>query len=215
MKHLVTLPILVLVVASLAPLCPVEAVDWRPSEEGICDGTTIDSTAGEYYPLQVGNTWTYALGDNKFVMKVVAFEQVGGLRCAKVEMQDGAGKALSYEHIAVQKDGIYRVSFEGHQAEPPVKILPQPAAVGTQWQVRSTIAKEKMSGTFKCGRQAQLKVGDKVYDTLYTESDDLDANGLKAKFKSYYARNVGMVKQTITIGAQEVVIELEKFEPGK
>jgi hypothetical protein len=31
----------------------------------------------------------------------------------------------------------------------------------------------------------------------------------------YFAKDVGMIKQTISIAGQQVVIELEKFEAGK
>jgi hypothetical protein len=42
----------------------------------------------------------------------------------------------------------------------------------------------------------------------------MDANGQKIGFTYYFARDVGMIKQTIKIQTQEVVIELEKFEPA-
>jgi hypothetical protein len=216
MKHLATLSILVVVAALFAPLSALPAVDWRPSEQGIYTGEIAESGDGDYYPLKVGNTWTYTLSGTKFAIKVVKYEQVAGMNCARVEMtQIGGGRVLSYEHIAVMKDGIYRVSFEGNQATPPVLILKRSPQVGQQWKINSAIGKEKITGTFKCGREARLKVGDKEHDAFYIESTDLDANGMKVKFKTYYAKNVGMVKQIITIGQQEIVLELEKFEPAK
>ena len=65
------------------------------------------------------------------------------------------------------------------------------------------------------GEAKGVKVPSGEYDTFFTESDDLDANGMKVKFKTYFAKGVGMVKQEITIGSQVVVIELEKYEEGK
>jgi len=52
-------------------------------------------------------------------------------------------------------------------------------------------------------------------DVITSGSDNLDANGQKISFKYYFAKDVGMIKQTIKIQTQEVVIELEKFDAGK
>src|SRR5688572_2890199 len=71
-----------------------------------------------YYPLQVGNTWNYKLGEMKFTMKVAKHEKVGESMCARVEMSI-AGKVQAYEHIAVTAEGLYRHTFEGKKAEPP------------------------------------------------------------------------------------------------
>jgi hypothetical protein len=65
------------------------------------------------------------------------------------------------------------------------------------------------------GEEKDVKVGDKKYDTWYTECEDLDANGMKGKFKTYFAKGIGMVKQEISVGGQDVTIELEKYEEAK
>jgi hypothetical protein len=128
-------------------------------------------------------------------------------------LSDDGKQTLSFENIQVTKDGVYRLAFEGNKADPPVKFLALPPKDGDSWKVDSKIGKETLKGTFKMGKADKLKVGDKEYDTVYTESDDLDANGMKVTFKTYFAKGVGMVKQEIKIGQQEVVIELVNFEP--
>ncbi len=124
-------------------------------------------------------------------------------------------KEQSYENITVKKDGVYRLSFESNKAEPPVKFLTLPPKDGESWKIDSKIGKETLKGTFKIGEDKKVKVPAGEYETIYTTSDDLDANGMKVTFKTYFAKKVGMVKQVIKIGPQEVVIELEKFEEGK
>jgi hypothetical protein len=42
--------------------------------------------------------------------------------------------------------------------------------------------------------------------------EDVEADGLKPAITTYYAENVGMVKQTIAVDGQKIDIELEKFE---
>ncbi len=44
--------------------------------------------------------------------------------------------------------------------------------------------------------------------------DDLEANGARYSFATYYAKDKGMVKQVSEAGGLKVVIELEKYEPG-
>jgi hypothetical protein len=170
-----------------------------------------------WYPLKANSVWSYKLGDNtKFKLKAEKEEKFENKTpSVRVVMLGEGDKQMSFEHIQVTKDGVYRLGFEGNKAEPPVKFLELPPKDGDKWEVKSTIGKEKLSGTFKMGEAKGVKVPAGEYDTFYTESDDLDANGMKVKFKTYFAKGVGMVKQEITIGSQVVVIELEKYEEGK
>jgi hypothetical protein len=47
-------------------------------------------------------------------------------------------------------------------------------------------------------------------------TDDLVANGTKvSKTVYYYAKNVGLIKHVLTYNEQDVVIELESYEPAK
>ena len=169
----------------------------------------------DYYPLKVNSVWHYKIGENKFTLKATKEEKVDGKTpSVRVEMVGEGDKPITFENIQITKDGIYRLGFEGNNANPPVKILALPAKAGDKWEVKSTIGKESLKGTFKTGEE-KVKVPAGDYDTIYTECDDLDANGMKASFKQYFAKGVGMVKEVIKINNQEVVIELEKYEPAK
>jgi hypothetical protein len=167
----------------------------------------------EYYPLKVGSVWHYKLGDAKFRLKATKTEDFSGKTGVRVEMLGDGDKVMSFEHILPTKDSVSRLGFEGNKAEPPVVFLKNKA--GEEWDVKSTIGKEKLTGKFKTGEEKGIKVPAGEYDTLVTSSDDLDANGMKVSFKTYFAKKVGMVKQTIKLNNQEVVIELEKYEEGK
>jgi hypothetical protein len=168
-----------------------------------------------YYPLKVGNAWTYKIGDTKFVLKVAKFEEKNKQLCARIEMSVN-DKVQAVEHVAVKDDGVYRYAFENKEADPPVKFLKLPPKKDETWDVKSTIGAEKLSGTFKIGEMDKLTVSGKDYPNVITSSsENLDANGQKITFTYYFAKDVGMIKQTIKISGQEVVIDLEKFEPGK
>jgi hypothetical protein len=182
-----------------------------------------DEKMGEsaWYPLKPNSVWHYKLGDGaKFKLKAVKEEKFENKTPSmRVEMLDpGANdKMMSWENIQITKDGVFRLAFEGNKADPPVKFMALPPKKDESWPVESKIGKETLKGKFKMGEEAKLKIGDKEYtDLYYTECDDLDANGMKVKFKTYFAKDVGMVKQIITVGAQpDIVIELEKYEEGK
>jgi hypothetical protein len=152
-------------------------------------------------------------------LKVVKFEDIDieGKKqtCARIEMARG-DKVEAVEHVAVKEDGVYRYMFEGKPANPPVRFLKLPPKKDETWEVNSKIGAEKLSGTFKSGEVDEVKVPAGTYKNVITSgSDNLDANGQKISFTYYFAKDVGMIKQTIKIQTQEVVIELEKFEPGK
>ncbi len=172
-----------------------------------------------YYPLKVGNVWTYKIGDTKLTVKVPKFEDVDKQSCARVEMSVGA-KVVSFEHVAVKADGVYRYATDDNKAEPPLCFLKLPVKQGDEWKVASTVgAMGKVTGTFKTGEVAEdLKVAAGTYkkeDVITVTCNDLDAGGMKVKLTYYFAKGVGMVKQTIAIAGQEIVIELEKYEPAK
>jgi hypothetical protein len=179
------------------------------------------SSDQSYYPLQVGNTWYYKLGDNKYTLRVAKFEKVGDLNCARVEMAVDE-KVTAFEHIAITEEGVVRVSYDERRSEPPLLFLKLPHKKDATWKVDSVIGKtdkvpgEKVSGTFKQGEAGKVGVPAGLFDNVITSSaQDLDANGLKLNFTCYFAKGVGMIKQEIDVGGQKVIIELEKFEPGK
>lgn len=171
-------------------------------------------TESPYYPLAVGNTWNYKLGEMKFTMKVTKHEPVDKVLCARVELVvDNSVKA--FEHIGVTTDGIYRYSYEGKKTEPPVRILKLPFKAGETWEVNAKVGGEVLKGMLKSG-QEEVKVPSGTYPKAATSTaDDFDANGTKMAFKYFFAENVGMVKQELDVNGQKAIIELEKFEPAK
>jgi hypothetical protein len=174
-----------------------------------------------YYPLQVGNTWNYKLGDNRYLLRVAKYEKVGDYNCARVEMvvED---KVASHEHLTVTNEGLVRVAYDDKRADPPLLFLKLPPAKDATWKVDSVIGKtdqapgERVTGTFTQGEEAKVKVPAGTFEGVVTcASQNLDANGLKLSFKYFFAKGTGMIKQEIDVGGQKVIIELEKFEPAK
>lgn len=165
-----------------------------------------------YYPFKVNTTWTYKSSDGKqVVIKVTKHEKVGNILCARVEgSQDG--KILGAEDVAVTSEGICRFQ-PGEGPAMSVCILKYPLAT-SPWKVESRIKEEVVKGTFTPGKE-DVTVPLGKFQTV-TASGDLDVGTMKIAVTYYFAKDVGMVKQTIKYGDKPlVVLELEKFEPGK
>src|SRR5258708_34000497 len=81
-----------------------------------------------YYPLKIGTTWTYKIGDTHFTMKVVKYEEVESegkkQTCARVERSDGAGKVQAVGRMSgTATDRAYRYMVGNTQADPALRVL--------------------------------------------------------------------------------------------
>jgi hypothetical protein len=167
-----------------------------------------------YYPLAVGTSWEYKAGDSRYTLRVTKHEKVGDALCARVEMLM-KDKAVSFEHVGVTKEGVYRYSFEGKEAKPPVLFLKLPPKKDETWKVDSKVGGESVKGTFKNTGEEDVKVPAGNYKAVVVASQDLEANGVKMSVTYYFAEKVGMVKQVVEVSGQKIVIELEKYEAPK
>ncbi len=171
-----------------------------------------DEKPTDYYPLKVGNVWTYKAGANRVIVKVVRLED----GVAHIESSTAGDKATLTEEVQIKSDGVFRVAATDKKVAPPVKFLALPPKKGDTWEVEAAIDKEKLKGTFKSDELPELTVGDKKYEkVIVVTGDPLEANGTKMTVVSYYAKDIGMIKQTIKVGEVKIELELEKFEAGK
>lgn len=186
------------------------AVDERPAET---PSYPLNVTA--WYPLKIGNTWTYKAGAITMTTRVVKYEEFEKQLCARLESSMG-DKVVAIEHVAVKKDGVYRCGFSGKKAEPPLLFLKLPVEKDQTWTVNTTADGDKIVGTLKSGMiEEEVKVPAGTYKGVYTTTGECDAKGVKVSFTYYFAKDVGMIKQISKVPGQEVTLELEKFEPGK
>ena len=169
-----------------------------------------------YFPMRDGTTWTYKSGASTFTLKVVKHERVQTSDCARIEtIQDG--KSIASEDVFLKDGSVYRLRSDDKLIDPPVLVLKQPAKPGDVWIIDSnTESKTSLKGTFKYGEEQITLAGEKdPVQAVTVQCDDLEANGAKYAFTTYYVKDKGMVKQTITAGGLTINIELEKYEPGK
>ncbi|HEV3143882.1 MAG TPA: hypothetical protein VGZ47_08370 [Gemmataceae bacterium] len=165
-----------------------------------------------YFPLQVGNTWHYKIGDKKVSAKVVAHEKIGDLETAKIESSSD-GDVVANENIAQTAEGFVRVAFNGQKIDKPALVLKLPPKKGESWEVDTKIGNETVKGKVVAGEE-EIEVPAGKYKTV-TSTGDYQINGQPAKIKTWFAPNVGPVKQELKLGGVETIFELQKFEPAK
>jgi hypothetical protein len=189
-------------------------------------------TETPYYPLQVGATWHYRVGDGKFTIRVVKHEKVGDTLCALLETKRD-GKVVGSEHLAVAAGGVYRhdlttvlpkpdpndkaktIALPVTQTiKPPILVLKLPPKKDEVWKVDSKSDGQTFRGEFRIDEQ-EITVPAGKYKTFRVRSQDLEVNALKATITTHFAEGVGMVKQVIEIGDVKTVIELEKFSVAR
>jgi hypothetical protein len=189
---------------------------WLAPVALILAACAVRGADSPWYPLQMGDSWTYKAGDGKFTLKVVDTNaKVDKDTCVKVVMTSD-GKELATEHVAVKDDGVYRYSFGDKKADKPVLFFKLPPKKDATWEVDTKALGETIKGTFKIGEVKELKVPAGTYTNVITSScEDLDAAGIKMNVTFYFAEKVGLIKQVIKYGTTEIVVELEKYEPAK
>jgi hypothetical protein len=181
------------------------------------DEKMASSTA--YYPALPGSVWSYKAGENRFQIRLAKLEKVTAKAAAVVAARMELvvdGKVVSHEHIAVTAEGVVRMSYEGKEASPPIKFLSLAPKKGEKWKVDSKIDTQPLKGEFVVDEVENIKATTNVYPKGVTVTGkDLEANGVKMTLTYTFVENVGMVKQLIEMGGQKILIELEKYEPGK
>ncbi len=183
-----------------------------------------------FYPLRVGDTWTYRVGDQTVVVRVVQEEILaykpavkGKDETAKVRgflLESKSGNRVLIEKVAVLNDGVYRFHAAGKDIAPPLCFFKLPSRKGDSWQVDAASEGQAVKGTFIGGEEgvAIAVSAEKTarYNTVTVTCPDLLIGGQKMSITYWFAENIGMVKQRVQMDNVEVVMELiGKKGPGR
>jgi hypothetical protein len=169
--------------------------------------------ATPYYPLKVGNEWTYKVQGGPIKMKVTGTEKADKGTGFKIEVTAG-NKVSASETIGVTPEGVFRYNVNGVAAEKPILILPTDPDAMKEWTVDTKGGGQPLKGTFKANRE-KVTVPAGAYDTVHVKGTDMTVGTTTSNIDVWYAKDVGIVKLKFTLGTQDATLELEKFEPGK
>src|SRR6185312_16122495 len=104
---------------ALAPLVLLSGGSVRCADEKMLSSA--------YFPMEVGTTWSYRVGESRFKVKVTKHEKIGDVMAAKLETFGDKDKLISSEHVAVTSDvdgqKVVRVAEQGKVLTPPVAFL--------------------------------------------------------------------------------------------
>ncbi|MBX3444145.1 MAG: hypothetical protein KF774_17210 [Planctomyces sp.] len=162
--------------------------------------------ACEVYPLGVGREWTFQSGPAELHERVTKHELIGEELCARVETTLN-NRIVSYEHIAVRDDGVYRVAIAGKPIEPPLRFIMLPARAGDTWKVDSQIVGQSVRGEFKTDVQT-VKIGGEEVSALVVDGRNFRAGDNEIAFKYFFVPQVGKAKQIVETNGQTVTLEL-------
>jgi hypothetical protein len=187
-----------------------------------------------YYPVAKGTAWTYRVtpGGHTLTVRAGDTKRVGkDDQCTLFETFRADNVKVASEAVAVKADGVSRCEVAGRPVNPPLRFLALPAKTDTTWTVRSTIGtevgpakSETVEGKFVLGKDEittqylkdeKGKPSKKKVKVITVTAQGMKVNGQVIQLTCYYAKDVGMVKQTANISGTAVVLDLIEFSPPK
>lgn len=177
------------------------------------DGQEKAATKVDYLPLKVGNSWTYKVefgGQNLSIsQKVSKIEKKNNQDVASID-SDFGGQMITEQTSSTDK-GVFRYSFQGINVDPPIQALKLPAKKGETWDAKFSIMGQDLTAKMKTEGEEDVTVPAGKYKAVIVAMD-MEIMGQMISAKSWFAPNVGIVKQTFNFAGNNGTSELEKVE---
>jgi hypothetical protein len=182
-----------------------------------------------FYPLKVGNQWTYRSGKELKEFVVIRVERELPLTVRKdkdgkdervigYEVSIRSGPRLTTEQVAVLADGVYRFGTADKAITPPLRFFKFPLKPGESWDVEARTEDGKtIKGTFVGGEELlHLTLNGKPRDVPATTvtCKDFRIDDQSMALTYWFAHDLGLVKQQVRTGTNEVTLELTEFRPA-
>jgi hypothetical protein len=179
-----------------------------PTEKGLPD----------WYPLKPGMKWTYDLdpGNGRKIRvtnQITGIETIDGKPLARLETIIN-GRVAGTQHLLSTPEGVFRYRMSGAEVAPPVCFLKYPVKEGETWDAESTIGPQQLKMSFKSARQEDVVLPAGKFKAVSVAFEN-NMDGFQLKTRSWYARDIGMVKERREIGEQTITMDLVTFESGK
>jgi len=163
-----------------------------------------------YMPLQVGNRWEYSLTQNgksgTLISKIARIEVVSNIALAVLESEVD-GKVTSTEILREIDLGVIRLRSGQLAPTPPFLILRSPAKGGDKWNAAFVVGKNKGTYVVETAEE-EIDVPAGKFKTIQTAMTIRLGTGKPSTTKTWYAQNVGIVKQAV---GDDVVAVLQDF----
>lgn len=171
--------------------------------------------ARAYFPLKVGNKWMYevTLPDKTKTQLILGIVPNDGDTLKMGVRLNGVD--IEETHFAEDEKGISKVkviTLNGAvQYLPNQPVLPAKIALGTSWNWASQNDKQREKVTITSLKE-KVEVPAGKFDAILVKSEGVDPSETPYLDLAWYAKGVGVVKETFTVNNQTRVQELVKYE---
>ena len=201
-----------------------------------CAGPAFAQTPikNEFYPLEVGNRWTYSVkedakkkdADPKKKVEIVVeraevYVQKNIKDGATIEnkftgyiLKSTSGDKVSRDHVVVTDTGIQRIHLAGTPINPPLTFFKFPVKADESWTCESISGSTTIKGTFTAKQAVAESPKGKLDYWIITFTNNQTGNE-RIQIDYWFARGYGMIKQHVRSGNSEIILELDKFEPAR
>lgn len=172
----------------------------------------------KYFPMSNGSRWEYSIQDSrnvagaekrKLVVRIDGDEEISGNKYHKEVTVfvgiPGAEASISYYRIA--KDGIYEISGK-RKDQPEFLYVRFPLEVGRSW----TVQEPEASIRYKVDGKETVELFERKYDDCLKISFQVYAKSGDYEGASYYASDVGCVRNVVKNRGLTTEVVLDKYE---
>jgi hypothetical protein len=172
----------------------------------------------DYYPLKPGTRWTYDLdpGDGRKIRvanQIARIEIIDGKSMARLETVIN-GRVAVTQHLIGNHEGVFRCRLGEADVSPPICILKYPFKEGETWKAEPMIGRDQSKLSFKSGRHEEVMSTAAKYQAI-SVGCEINVEGGLVNTMSWYAADIGMVKDTRAFGDKTITMNLVTFEAGK
>jgi hypothetical protein len=188
------------------------------------------STAGgeanppaDYFPAKEGMRWGYKakLGDRSrpLAFKITKVEKTdGGIRVYRQHSEDTEQKKWADSEVfVIDGNGVSQFrTKDGKPVGKPLVILKYPLKQGETWSGTATDGDREKEYTCSVGKPERVKVKAGAYDAIPIRLEGKSEKDKKPPLiVTWYAPGVGIVRQTVRVEDQELVMELQSADRPK
>jgi hypothetical protein len=172
------------------------------------------AAAPNYFPCALGTKWEYAVEGKKGVtvtLEVTDVEEKDGVRTITID-QTGGAKLPDYpERYRIDKDGVFMLSANTKDLDPPRLDLKAKPKANDEWDSPHTWNRTEYTLTVSVGDEEKVEVPAGTYTAL-PHAMAYGYNGVKTSWTAWFAPDVGRVKW---VDYNERVYLLTKYTAGK
>ncbi len=167
-------------------------------------------TAPVYFPSKVGDTRVYRLSNAEITETITSSDKKDEVMSLEMETTFPVGSKLK-TLVRITDKGMFKTAEGETTYDPPICILPSPATPSKTWEFEYQVNDTKRTGKARIVGLEEVEVPAGKFKCIRVDSDYPGADGTTICISSWYAANVGLVKEAH--GKNEMSC-LKSFEAG-